>query len=262
MKLRNEDLGSHRRDERKNTRNSSFGLWLFILALAVGGGVFLYSQRAVLPPQIKEPVRAAIAYFQDFWDELAQRPQASEQGIIDIEQDNKDYVTRAEIQEFINRNFATLTDKVDKLQNDVEYVGGLGRSLTRKVNTVEQKMPALEKNVAVLRNDVTVALRNDIVALNERLEPLQVSIRQQEQKLRDIGIRLEETDTLLQAEMEKSANNFRAVNEKFPTLNEGLANLRETINSMRSASDAQQRTIAQLEQTITILNGRLVELER
>lgn len=265
MKLRAEDLNHRRREERKPAQRSIFWRLLLLLLFVAGAGYILYEKRDVLPPSIAGPIAALVEYVGDIGSILTQRTQAevesNQNDIVVIESIVKDFVTRAELQELINANFATLITKVDKLQQDVEYVGGLGRSLTRKVDAVERQMPVLEGNIAKVEDNVAT-VKDGIGTLEAELAPLKKGIETQGTRIQVIGTRLEEVDTLFQAEAEKIGGSIRAIDEKLAVFNRELETLKRSVSDLRSTSDAQQRSMNQLEQTVTILNARLIELER
>ncbi len=278
MKLREEDLQRHRPPQAKPKRR-----WLpisLLLVIIVAGGIYAYNSREHLPSELKTPVKEALAWLEE-WNPLSsQSPEENPvEETINLDGLSRDLISRDELQELLNTNFARLNTKVDtfiaqveKLQNDVEYVGALGRSVREKVTGVEEqlgetrnKLTQLEQSINNQEENFTETLntqKEELEALSanlgqreEALEELSLSIEQREETLEELALRVEQMDTQLQADIERLTTNIN-------TFNEDLNTLKEAASSLQTSDGSQQLSISELEQIIRNLNARLIELER
>ena len=272
MRLREEDLNRRRKAVKtKSSRPPSFFSVLLLLLLLLVGGLYAYEKRYDLlepvAPQVKlveERITALIRRINPQGRKAPQSESISIQEQINLDV-TRDFISREELQELLSSNFVALNTKVDKfiaqvdkLQQDVEYVGALGRSVRgqlegveKRLGGVETKLNRIEGRIGVLEDNMT-EVEKSIASQETRFTK---TMKAQEKQLRSLALRLEEIDTLLQAETETTAARMRLINQE-------LENLKKSAASLESANDAQQRSITQLERTISILNARLIELER
>lgn len=262
MKLREEDLKRHRTKREKPKRRWSL-LFLLLLIVAVGG-IYAYNARDDLPSELKSATKELLVLLEE-WNPLSLADKPPIEETINLDGLSRDFISREELQELLNTNFARLNTKVDsfisqveKLQQDVEYVGALGRSLRAKVTGVEEELSETGKKLSLLEQGIKNqedSLTENLNTQKKELEALSLRLGQRAELLEELSLRIEQMDTHLQADIERLTGNIN-------TFNKDLADLKETANSIQAIDDTQQLSISELEQIISNLNARLIELER
>lgn len=251
MKLREEDLKRHRATRARPKRRRTVVLsLLFVLVI---GGIYIYNTKDSLPFVSQLKIGQLSALFKERNSSIP-----STQENINLDGFSHDYISREDLQDLLNNNFARLNTKMDgfitraeKLQNDVEYVGRLGRSVRRQTTQLKEQLSETRKALALIEQNLVNAEK----AIKDQGSSLSTSLDEQQQELEELSLRLEQVDTTLQADTERLSSGISGINQE-------LDSLKATANSLQAASDAHQRSIAQIEQTISILNARLIELER
>jgi len=264
MKLREEDLKRHRTQKAKRKRRWA-SVFLLLLIITVGG-IYAYNSRDSLPSELKTSAKEVLGLLEQ-WNPLTSKSvdKNSIQETINLDGSSRDFISRDELQTLLNTNFARLNTKVDtfiaqveKLQQDVEYVGALGRSVREKVTGAEEQLGDTRKKLTLLEQSIKNQEDSFTTNLNtqkEGLETLSLKLAQREEILEELSLRIEQMDTHLQANIERLATNIN-------TFNEDLDTLKEAANSLQDTDDSQQLSISELDQIIRNLNARLIELER